>query len=261
MTAAPPLLDPGNPAFQDFLRRGGPSLLASDYDGTIAPFRTRRDEALPPASTRKLLKEILDSGGDIVILSGRRAGEVRTLLGLPVEIRGCHGWEILTSQGRDVSSPPPQGAKAAMASMRKALAFLPRESLEMKPVSIAVHWRGNKKSETAFSARSGDVERIAAAHGLEALPFNGGMEYRFPFFSKGSALKEILASGKKYGPVCFLGDDATDEDAFSAIIGKGLGILVSDAPRPSKASWRLQPSSMNFFLSLWLGILRGGDTN
>jgi alpha,alpha-trehalase len=38
----------------------------------------------------------------------------------------------------------------------------------------------------------------------------------------------------------YVGDDVTDEDAFRALAGRGLGFLVVGEPRPSAASYALQ---------------------
>jgi len=38
----------------------------------------------------------------------------------------------------------------------------------------------------------------------------------------------------------YIGDDVTDEDAFRALAGRGLGIAVQDAPRPTAATLTLR---------------------
>ncbi len=38
----------------------------------------------------------------------------------------------------------------------------------------------------------------------------------------------------------YLGDDTSDEDAFRAVAGRGLGVLVAEEPRPSAAAFRLR---------------------
>mgnify|MGYP000467614629 CR=1 FL=1 len=40
--------------------------------------------------------------------------------------------------------------------------------------------------------------------------------------------------------VLYLGDDETDEDAFRALADVGVGVLVSDEPRRTAASYRLR---------------------
>ena len=38
----------------------------------------------------------------------------------------------------------------------------------------------------------------------------------------------------------YIGDDVTDEDAFGILEGRGLGILVSETPRPTAAQFWVQ---------------------
>jgi trehalose-6-phosphatase len=41
--------------------------------------------------------------------------------------------------------------------------------------------------------------------------------------------------------IAYLGDDRTDEDAFHALRGRGLTVLVRDQPRPTLAEVQLRP--------------------
>jgi trehalose-phosphatase len=47
----------------------------------------------------------------------------------------------------------------------------------------------------------------------------------------------------------YIGDDETDEDAFAALAGRGLGILVADRPQKTEAEYRLEsPEAVGEFL-------------
>jgi trehalose-phosphatase len=57
--------------------------------------------------------------------------------------------------------------------------------------------------------------------------------------------------GLKRGKVrpIYIGDDRTDEDAFRALKKRGVGILVSEEPRATAASYLLRnPSEVERFL-------------
>jgi trehalose-phosphatase len=41
-------------------------------------------------------------------------------------------------------------------------------------------------------------------------------------------------------PTLYVGDDTTDEDAFAVLRDHGVGVLVSDEPRRTKAHYRLR---------------------
>jgi trehalose 6-phosphate phosphatase len=51
------------------------------------------------------------------------------------------------------------------------------------------------------------------------------------------------------GRAIYIGDDRTDEDAFRALEHRSVGILVSEQPRPTKASYSLKdPAEVERFL-------------
>lgn len=234
-------------------------LLVSDYDGTLAPFRRERGEALPGEHIRSLLMEIAAEGGEIVVLSGRRAEEVALLLDLPLEIWGSHGWERRTAGGRITSPPLSRQNRESLKSLRRELSVFPEDALEFKPISCALHWRGRPEVEELYALREEDLASSARKEGFQVLPFSGGVEFRLPLASKRTAMESILNGRSPRDPVCYLGDDLTDEDAFEALRGRGLGVLVADKPRPSAAQMWIAPSSVTTFLALWRDELKGKE--
>ncbi len=69
-------------------------------------------------------------------------------------------------------------------------------------------------------------------------------------WDKGRALLWLLeATGRTDAFPIFVGDDATDEDAFAVLAGRGLGVLVAELPRPTAARRSLQdPFEVRLFL-------------
>jgi trehalose-6-phosphatase len=52
--------------------------------------------------------------------------------------------------------------------------------------------------------------------------------------------------------IAYLGDDLTDEDAFKALKGKGLSVLVRDTQRDTLADcWLTPPDELLDFLHHW----------
>lgn len=248
-------LEEATEQFFSSFKEGSP-LLVSDYDGTLAPFRKERDEAVPPPSVRSALEAILESGGDLLILSGRRAGEVARLLALPVEIWGCHGWERRRADGATESPPLPERASRLLESMASELSGFPSGAVERKPVSVALHWRGREGVKEAYDSMSAHLALVAGWEGLEVLPFSGGVEYRLLGCTKGRAIERILEERSGRDAVCYIGDDVTDEDAFRVLRGRGLGILVADRPKETAAAARIKPECVEMFLALWRGALK-----
>ena len=97
-------------AFWQALRVSPRACLLLDYDGTLAPFRVRRDRALPYKGVAEVLGRLVAGRSTRVVgVSGRSAREVAGLLGLarPPEIWGSHGAERLSPGG--VYRPPRLG--------------------------------------------------------------------------------------------------------------------------------------------------------
>jgi alpha,alpha-trehalase len=56
----------------------------------------------------------------------------------------------------------------------------------------------------------------------------------------------------------YLGDDITDRDAFKALHGRGISILVAETPRPTYADYRLSDAAeVGVFLNE-LTVMLGG---
>jgi len=226
-------------------------LLMLDYDGTLAPFTADRTKAVPYLGVRKLLEDLTRSPGwRVVIVSGRPTADVATLLGLEhaVEIFGCHGGERLELSGVhtriELEAPLDKALKdARFWAEGQGLG----EQLESKHGCLALHVRGmtpQQASETAMEA-SRVFGLIAANAGAEVLLFDGGVELRSAAFNKGQVVERLLAEetaahGENFA-VAYLGDDLTDEDAFQALEGRGLSLLVSRKHKPSHAKHLLRP--------------------
>ncbi len=234
-------------------------ILLLDYDGTLAPFQAKRDQAVPYPGVRELLSAILAAGRTrLVVVTGRPCRDLVTLLGIDPhpEIWGCHGWERLLPDGRhELGEISPAARKALLAAHRWAedSGFAP--NCEVKPVSTAIHWRGLAKT-TAGELRHLTLsawQPLAAAGGLQLHDFDGGLELRCPGQDKGTAVRQVIAETPPDTPVAYLGDDLTDEDAFIALKGRALTLLVRKEARPTAAAFRLQPpEELNAFLRAWL---------
>jgi trehalose-phosphatase len=245
-------------SFWQRLRTASQRVLLLDYDGTLAPFRKTRDQAVPYPGVQELLAGILADGGTrLIIVTGRPAADLLPLLGLDrqPEVWGCHGWERLLPGGKYELGSLPAGAGKALGEARRwALDQGYGAQCESKPVSIALHWRGLPPEQAArmrSQARSAWAP-MAAGGGLELHPFDGGLELRCPGRDKGSAVRQVLAETDPGAAIAYLGDDLTDEDAFTTLKGRGLTILVREQYRPTAADhWLTPPAELLAFLREW----------
>jgi trehalose 6-phosphate phosphatase len=244
--------------FFEQLRKTKKRTLLLDYDGTLAPFTPDRTRAVPYREIPELVGKIMRSGTRVVLVSGRAATELLFLSGIHPhpEIWGSHGAERLYPDGKyEVDSLPLEhktGLEMAHQSLVSA-GLAPR--LETKAGGIAVHWRGLSPEERA-SVES-KVRKICASavadHGFHLLTFDGGLELRAASKHKGDAVAVILGEAGDQVAAAYLGDDQTDENAFRAIKGRGLAILVRGEPRPTLADvWLRPPDELVRFLRDWL---------
>lgn len=253
--------DPEN--FFRALARAPRRLLLLDYDGTLAPFRARRDRAFPYPGVRELLAAIHQEGGSrLVSISGRTVKEVKSLLGIEPapEIWGSHGHERYSPDGgyRVFEVGP-----AAGRGLRRAKEFLNGLGFaswcEEKAGSVALHFRGQEPAQVR-EVRQKTEERwrtLASDCGLQLHEFDGGIELRVPDVNKGDAVSALLAEMTPAPAAAYLGDDLTDEDAFEALRGRGLRVLVRPEFRPTRADWWIRPpDELLDFLSKWRNASR-----
>ena len=244
--------------FGRLARHSGPALLLLDYDGTLAPFQKDRDKAVPYPGVAGALKALLEAGRTrLVIVSGRSVHDLPRLLDLdPLpEIWGNHGWERKLPDGSysiaDLSPEARQGLDEAHAAALEAGAA---DHCERKPASIALHWRGVDPVE-AESYKPVTVDRwtaISQKSGLDLHSFDGGVELRVPGRDKGFAVRSLLAEMGAETPTAYLGDDATDEDAFAAVGSAGISVLVRPEYRDTGADvWLRPPEELLAFLNRW----------
>ncbi|MBW2466114.1 MAG: trehalose-phosphatase [Deltaproteobacteria bacterium] len=233
-------------------------VLFLDYDGTLAPFRKERDKAFPYPGIREILEKIQQSGKiRIIIVSGRAVTDLLPLLGLKnfPEIWGSHGFERRLPDGSLVK---PEIDSKSQQHLESAYNWLKNhgyeKDCEKKPASIAFHWRGLKQNQQMELA--GTIRRVWTPFTedgtLRIHQFDGGLELRHAGFHKGEAVKQILAEYDSEVFMAYLGDDLTDEDAFKALKGKGLSVLVRETYRKTSADcWLQPPGELLNFLEKW----------
>jgi trehalose 6-phosphate phosphatase len=252
-----------SPFFRSFVRAKQPTLLL-DYDGTLAPFREQRNQAVPYDGVAEALDEILSQTSTrVVVVSGRAARQIPLLLGmrLALEIWGSHGMERLMPDGEYlVQEPSPRIAAAFNRAADQLEARGLCDRMEMKPGSLAVHWRGldaDVAGEACTTALR-IIQPIAFSDGLAVVHFDGGIEMRVRTPNKGDVIKAILKEQRADDPIAYLGDDVTDEDAFRALDPRGLTILVRQEYRATSARhWISPPEELMAFLERWLRACGG----
>ncbi|HET9304684.1 MAG TPA: trehalose-phosphatase [Candidatus Sulfotelmatobacter sp.] len=245
--------------FLEAVAKASRSALLLDYDGTLAPFEVDRQRAFPYPGLTHLLQQIVDTGRTrLVIVTGRDAREIDPFLRLspPPEVWGSHGLQRLLPDGSCEMPDIPVDVAEVLGDARRWLDYQGLHHLaEVKPGSIAVHWRALEPAD-ADELRGKILVGwfpIADRASLKLLEFDGGVEMRMPDLDKGDAIRTVLKETSRNAPVAYLGDDLTDERAFRALGSRGLSILVRTKPRRTAAQvWLKPPDELLDFLSRWL---------
>lgn len=247
-------------SFFEDLCLAGSRVLMLDYDGTLAPFTPERNRAFPYPEVPGLISGIMQCRTRVVLISGRAAADVLRLCGIypHPEIWGSHGAERIFPDGsyrlEQLASAQREALEIADRSLR--LAGLASQ-IETKPTSLAIHWRGLSLADRA--AIEGKVRAAysdAVSRGeLELFQFDGGLEIRSGSRNKGDAVRTVLHESGENAVAAYLGDDQTDEDAFSAIKEHGLAVLIRTERRPTAADvWLRPPSELIEFFEQWLVV-------
>jgi len=221
-----------------------------DYDGTLTPIVERPELAVLSEDMRGTLAA-LAGRCPVMVISGRERGDVERLVGLKgLVYAGCHGFDIAGPTGAglpnlDVAGYAPIVAQAAR-DLDRELASIPGIIVENKTYAVAVHFR------LVGPADVGRVEHIVdgvvARHpllrktgGKKVIELRPGMNW-----DKGKAVLWLLDAlgldGADVVPV-YIGDDITDQDAFDALHGKGISILVAEDPQTTSADYRLSDTA------------------
>jgi trehalose-phosphatase len=231
-----------------------------DFDGTLAEF------GLDPAAvtltpSRQILLQTLGRRADLSagLVSGRRIADLRERIpsSTSLFLAGLHGLEIegpgLKFAHNAVALAAP-GISVLAKDLRRAVKPLPGVFLEDKTYSIVMHVRGASKADqlhaiTRFNALAepllaeGTVRLQPGDHVFELLP---NVDW-----AKGDAVRAIIRhveteTKDTVWPV-YIGDDATDEDAFEEIGTNGLTIAVGK--RPAGAAFEIDdPAAVECFL-------------
>lgn len=227
-----------------------------DYDGTLTPIVARPELAVLSEPMRDTLAALAERCV-VAVVSGRSRDDVAALVKLPnIIYAGSHGFDIAGPGGLDMRHKEGEQFVPAIAeaetALREKVGHIEGALVEGKTYAIAVHYRLVEEHQVPFI--EGAVDEVLAGHpelrktgGKKVFEVRPRMDW-----DKGKAVIWLLEALDLGGPEVtpfYLGDDLTDEDAFAALKGRGIGVLVSDKPLPTAADYRLRdPDEVHSFL-------------
>jgi trehalose 6-phosphate phosphatase len=206
------------------LARRRPLLVASDYDGVLAPLVGDPSAAVPQPGVAAALARLAASDDVVVALvSGRGVADLRTVSGL----EGPYRW--IGSHGAEYDGPLTGELAARRDALAERLAPLvatvPGARLEIKPASVAVHVR--QVTDRAAAAALLERADAAADTSLTKKPGKEVLELAVTDADKGGALLRLRDDVGAAATV-YLGDDRTDEDAFRVLSPGDLTVKVGE---------------------------------
>lgn len=252
--------------FEAISRQAGGKRIAVflDYDGTLTPIVDTPDLAVMAEDMREAVSE-LSRHCPVGIISGRDLEDVRDKVRIgSIIYAGSHGFDISGPDGLQVRDAVGEEFLPILDRVEKELSrrlgSLPGLLVERKKFAIAVHYRlvdpgevdGVERVVNEIAALNQDLRK---AYGKKIFELQPQADWH-----KGKALLSLLRAlgldGDDVLPF-YLGDDVTDEDAFRAIRGPGIGIVVRDRPYETAATHSLRnPDEVRRFLLLLISLCR-----
>ncbi|GAB2933728.1 trehalose-phosphatase [Rhodococcus aerolatus] len=204
-------------------------LVASDYDGTMAPIVDDPTAARPlPESVRAMRGLATLPATSAAVISGRALRDLATLSRLPSEVQlvGSHGSEFDAGFVTSLGDAATELLHSISDECRAIVGGRSGVSLELKPASVAVHLR-NASADLAAEVVDAVRQGPAAREGVQVTEGKAVIELAVISTDKGYAL-DVLRHSDGVSAAVFLGDDVTDEKAFRRLHGPDLGIKVGD---------------------------------
>jgi trehalose 6-phosphate phosphatase len=214
-----------------------------DYDGTLTPIVDRPEDARISQSMREAVRELAQRC-TVCVVSGRDRPVVQELMGVDdLVVAGSHGFDIWSPEGGEIEHDAAAGSEELLervtAQLHEELDPIEGALVEPKKASVAVHYR--LVSDAERPTVEAVVERLLSEHSEELKVTPGKMVYELQpklDWDKGKAVLYLLEAldleGDEIMPI-YVGDDITDEHAFEALSGRGIGVFVGRADDPELA--------------------------
>jgi trehalose-phosphatase len=202
-------------------------LVASDYDGTLAELVDHPDEATPHPTAMVALRALAAlPRTQVAVITGRGRRDVTRVAHLPPEIVvvGSHGTEFSDGVIRGLDERAARLLRALGDDLDRIAAATPGARVEHKPASAALHYR-TVDAELVHDLVEQVLTGPAARDGVHVKLGKRVIELAVVDGHKGTAVEHLRAE-LGADAVVFIGDDVTDEDAFTELHGLDLGVKV-----------------------------------
>ncbi|MFC4505907.1 MULTISPECIES: trehalose-phosphatase [Streptomyces] len=223
-----PTTPAGREALDAILADPSHTLIALDFDGTLAPIVENPEDARAHPDALPALTALAPKVAAVAVITGRPAEVAVRNAGFAgagakgldhLTVLGHYGAERWDARTGAVTAPPPHPGIAAVRTELSALldGQDPGVWVEEKGGrAVAVHTRRATAPQAAFDALRGPLTDLATRHGLIVEPGRLVLELRPPGMDKGVALLDhVRETGAR--SVLYAGDDLGDLPAFAAV--------------------------------------------
>ncbi|MFJ3911279.1 trehalose 6-phosphate phosphatase [Streptomyces sp. 2132.2] len=222
-----PVTAAGREGLEALLRVPRRSVVALDFDGTLAEIVPDPDQARAHPGAVPALSALAPEVASVAVITGRPAGvAVRYggFAGAPglehLVVLGHYGaerWDAVTGIVHAPAEHPGVAAvRAELPGFLDSIGAWRGTWIEEKGRALAVHTRRAADPDAAFAALREPLAELAARHGLMVEPGRAVLELRPPGMDKGVALTEYLAETGAEA-VLYAGDDLGDLAAYAAV--------------------------------------------
>ncbi len=244
---------------------GRRSAVFLDYDGVLTPIVDRPEDAVMSGGMREAV-QALAQRCSVCVVSGRDRPVVQQMMGVDnLVVAGSHGFDIWSPQHGAIAHDAAIGFEDLISEvtdrLRAEVESIPGAVAEPTRASVAVHYRLVDPEHHAQVAAVVDELLDEYPERLKITP--GKMVYELQpkiDWHKGKAVLHLLQTldldADDVVPL-YLGDDITDEDAFRALAGRGVGIIVGHPDDPEVAN---RPTAADFVLESTIEVEQFLDT-
>lgn len=229
-------------------------LILLDYDGTLAPFVKKPEDAIPSDEVIELLNKMSsDSKNRVVINSGRDHQILdKWFKGLDLDFAAEHGMFYKeNNRWHKNLKKKIVWDDEIINIIQHAIDKTPRSFMEQKEASLVWHyrnvdvWLAELRSQQLVNALIAPCSRL----NLQIVPGNKIVEIKPPDFTKGSEVIRRMEQ-HNYDFILAIGDDTTDEDMFRVLPPDGVSIKVGNFSPAAKYRIPLQSSVVPFLNNL-----------
>lgn len=226
--------------------------LMLDYDGTLVPIEDSPEKAVLPATTLRLLKKLHLKGVEVVIVSGRRRDFLKSQFeDMPFVIACEHGARVYVPQKgtwrNKVHGSSKRWYPTALKVMQDYAVRVENSFVEKKTHAVAWHYRKSPVEYGVYQAKKlkEQLEMALINQPVNVLSGKKVIEVKAHEANKGFFATSHM---ELWGENCYVlafGDDATDEDLFEALKGRGFSFKVegpienAEATSATKADYLL----------------------